>query len=70
MVSIVLAARFAFSYDMSLPAALWHGLFHSVSAFNNAGFSSFSDSVMGYQTDPVILGPIALSVVLTALGSP
>ena len=70
VVALVLAARFAFSYDMSLPAALWHGLFHSVSAFNNAGFSSFSDSVMGYQADPVILGPIALSVVLTALGFP
>ena len=70
VVALVLAARFAFSYDMSLPAALWHGLFHSVSAFNNAGFSSFSDSVMGFQADPVILGPIALSVVLTALGFP
>jgi len=55
---------------MSIPAAIWHGVFHSVSAFNNAGFSSFSDSVMSYQTDPVILGPIMLSVILTALGFP
>ena len=69
-VALVLAARFAITHGMSIPAAIWHGVFHSVSAFNNAGFSSFSDSVMSYQTDPVILGPIMLSVILTALGFP
>ncbi|MBU1757101.1 MAG: TrkH family potassium uptake protein, partial [Alphaproteobacteria bacterium] len=36
----------------------------------NAGFSTHSDSVIGYQTDPVVLGPIMLAVVLTALGFP
>ena len=66
----MLTARFAFAYNMSLPSAAWHGLFHSVSAFNNAGFSSFSDSVMGYQDDALILGPIMASVVIAALGFP
>ena len=66
----ILALRFALAYDLPLPAALWHGLFHSVSAFNNAGFSSFSDSVMGFQSDPFILVPIMVAVILAALGFP
>lgn len=70
VVATILAARMAIGYDMPLASALWHGVFHSVSAFNNAGFSTHSDSVMGYQSDPVILGPIMLAVILTALGFP
>ncbi|ARU16801.1 TrkH family potassium uptake protein [Croceicoccus marinus] len=66
----ILALRFATAYDLPLPAALWHGLFHAVSAFNNAGFSSFSDSVMGFQADPFILVPIMVAVILAALGFP
>lgn len=31
--------------------AAWHALFHSVSAFCNAGFSTFSDSLSGYATN-------------------
>lgn len=70
IVAVTLAIRFLSAYDMSLTQAVWHGLFHSISAFNNAGFSSFSDSVIGFQTDPMILGPIMLSVIVTALGFP
>ncbi|QNE05777.1 TrkH family potassium uptake protein [Croceicoccus marinus] len=66
----ILALRFALAYGLPLPAALWHGLFHSVSAFNNAGFSSFSDSVMGFQSDPFVLVPIMVAVILAALGFP
>lgn len=70
VVALVLAVRMMTFYSMPLGEALWHGVFHSVSAFNNAGFSTHSDSVIGYQTDPVILMPIMLAVVLTALGFP
>jgi trk system potassium uptake protein TrkH len=70
LVALILTLQFAIAYAMPPGEALWHGVFHSVSAFNNAGFSSFSDSVMGYQSDPVILGPIMLSVILGALGFP
>ena len=69
-VAAILAARFHFAYGYAPGAALWHGLFHSISAFNNAGFSSFSDSLMGFQTDAVILVPVMLAVILTALGFP
>jgi trk system potassium uptake protein TrkH len=33
---------------------LWWSLFHSVSAFNNAGFTLSPDSLMGYAGNPVI----------------
>ncbi|MXO84832.1 TrkH family potassium uptake protein [Altererythrobacter aurantiacus] len=70
LVAIILAARLMLAYDMPAGNALWHGVFHSVSAFNNAGFSVNSDSLIGYQTDVYILGPIMFTVVLTALGFP
>ena len=70
VVAAILTARMMTSHDATLGEALWHGTFHSISAFNNAGFSSHTDSVMGYQADPVILVPIMLAVILTALGFP
>ncbi|MFC3418399.1 TrkH family potassium uptake protein [Salinicoccus hispanicus] len=33
---------------------LYYSLFHSISAFNNAGFSIWSDSLTGYVGDPII----------------
>jgi len=70
IVAAILTARLYLAYDHSLADAAWHSVFHSISAFNNAGFSSYSDSVMGFQTDWIMLGPIMLAVILTALGFP
>ncbi|MDD7970804.1 TrkH family potassium uptake protein [Roseinatronobacter alkalisoli] len=33
---------------------LWEALFHSISAFNNAGFSTFPDGLVPFATDPVV----------------
>lgn len=33
---------------------LWEALFHSISAFNNAGFSTFPDGLMSFAIDPVV----------------
>jgi trk system potassium uptake protein len=33
---------------------LWHALFHTISAFNNAGFALFPDSLSRWATDPLI----------------
>ena len=54
----ILAARWWPEYG---PSALWLGLFHSVSAFNNAGFSLWSDSLMRWRAD------IAVNLVMMAL---
>ena len=37
---------FALAYGEPLPAAVYDGVFHAVSAFNNAGFSINADSLM------------------------
>ena len=70
VVFAILTARLHFTYDYEWGEAAWHGLFQAVSAFNNAGFSTYSDSMMGFQTDPVMLWPIMLAVIITALGFP
>ncbi len=67
-IALLLGARFWWHYDMSLAEAGWSGVFHSVSAFNNAGFALASDSLMSYGRDPWILGPIAVAIVLGGLG--
>jgi len=68
LVALLLGARFWWHYDMSWAQAGWRGIFHSVSAFNNAGFALASDSLMSYGKDPWILGPIALAIVIGGLG--
>lgn len=68
LVAIALAARFATYYDFDPGQAVWHGVFHSISGFNNAGFSLNSDSVMAFAADPFILGPLALAIIVGGLG--
>lgn len=68
LVALALGLRFWLHHDMSWGQAAWRGVFHSVSAFNNAGFALASDSLMSYGRDPLILGPIALAIVLGGLG--
>ncbi|MGA5471518.1 TrkH family potassium uptake protein [Streptomyces arboris] len=68
--ALALALRFAIAYDEPWPRAAWLGLFHAVSAFNNAGFALYSDSLMGFVTDPWICLPIAMAVIAGGLGFP
>ncbi len=68
--AIILAARLAIAYDESVPRALWLGVFHSVSAFNNAGFALYSDSLIRFATDPWFSLPIATAVILGGIGFP
>jgi potassium uptake TrkH family protein len=68
--ALVLTLRFGLGYDTSWPRALWLGVFHSVSAFNNAGFALYSDSLMGFVTDWWICLPIAFAVIAGGLGFP
>lgn len=65
----VLAVRFHFGYGLG-GVALYHGVFHGISAFNNAGFGLRDDNLVGYATDPWIIVPIAVAGVLGALGFP
>lgn len=64
--AIILSLRFW--ADMPLGKALWFGLFHSVSAFNNAGFSLFSDNMMGFRGDLLINITIPALIIIGGLG--
>jgi len=48
--------------------ALWPAAFHAVSAFCNAGFSLFSDSLISLRTSPLTLGVVAVLIVLGGVG--
>ncbi len=68
--AVLLTGRFWLAYDQNPATALWHGAFHAVSAFNNAGFALYSDSLIGFAGDPWIIVPICLAVIGGGLGFP
>jgi trk system potassium uptake protein TrkH len=70
VVMAILTLRLRFGYALPWNSALWSGLFHSVSAFNNAGFSIHPDSLTRYARDGWILTPIMLAVVVGGIGFP
>lgn len=70
VVAVVLTTRFATAYDEPFGRALYDGVFHAVSAFNNAGFSTRADSLTAYVTDPWICLTVTAAVVLGGLGFP
>lgn len=67
---VVLFLRFLLGYGYSFGDAAWHGVFHAVSSFNNAGFALYSDSLMAFVADPFICLPIAAAIILGGLGFP
>src|SRR2546425_440968 len=66
--ALILAARF--SFEMDVLRALYFGIFHAVSAFNNAGFSLFSENfaLRAYRTDLTINLTITTLIVLGGIG--
>ncbi len=70
LTAAVLSLRFWLAYDHNLGTALWHGVFHAVSAFNNAGFALYSDSLISLAEDPWIIVPICAAIVVGGLGFP
>ena len=68
--ALVLTARFSVAYDEPLADAAYLGLFHAVSAFNNAGFGLYADNLVRFVDDAWICVPIAVSVIAGGLGFP
>ena len=59
--------------EMGFLTALWWGVFHSISAFCNAGFDIFGRlnpgaSLMEFQSDPVVMLTLASLIVVGGLG--
>ena len=64
---------FRFLPEFGFGRALWYGVFHSVSAFCNAGFDVLADvdaggSLCRYATDPVVNFTIMALIVIGGLG--
>jgi len=68
--ALVLTLRLWLHYDYQLGSAIYHGVFHAISAFNNAGFALWSDSLVRFVTDGWITLAVAVAVVAGGLGFP
>lgn len=69
-VAMVLTLRLLVAYDSTLAEALWEGVFHAVSASNNAGFSLYPDNLTRFVGDPVVVLTICTAVVIGGIGFP
>lgn len=69
-VALLLFLRFWLGYDMPLGRAAYHGVFHSLSAFNNAGFGLRPDSIVPWAEDPFVNLPIMAAVMIGGIGFP
>ncbi len=54
--------------QLGAAGAVWPAVFHAVSAFCNAGFSTFSTSLMGFQQSPGVLFVIMALIVAGGIG--
>ena len=68
--AVTLALRLHYGHGESWGDATWNGVFHAVSSFNNAGFSTYSEGMVRFALDPFVLLPIMLGVVLGGIGMP
>jgi trk system potassium uptake protein len=57
-----------FLYDFPPALAFYHAVYNAISAFNNCGFSLFSDSMMAYQSDVLVNITIMLLIILGGIG--
>lgn len=70
VVALVLTGRLVVGHDYRLSDAAYAGVFHAISAFNNAGFSPYSDNLTRFVTDGWVSITIALAVIVGGLGFP
>ena len=70
LVWLALTWRFWIGYHQPPGRAAYLGLFHTVSAFNNAGFALWDDSLADFARDPFVLLPIAFAFILGGIGYP
>ncbi|MFD2408315.1 TrkH family potassium uptake protein [Paenibacillus rhizoplanae] len=64
--AIVLALRWA--HELGTTRSIYYGIFHSVSAFNNAGFGLWPDSLSRYVGDPLVNIVISFLFIIGGIG--
>ena len=62
--------RFMTEYHYEWNKALGHGIFHAMSAFNNAGFALYADNMIRFARDGWILLPVFMTVFIASVGFP
>ncbi|MBN1231763.1 MAG: Trk family potassium uptake protein [Candidatus Coatesbacteria bacterium] len=65
--AVILSARF-YTYTRDIGFSIYSGIFHSISAFGNAGFSLFSKNLENFKFDPIILLTIAGLIITGGIG--
>ncbi|AUS99165.1 ATPase [Nostoc sp. CENA543] len=58
----------AFVPDHGWSKGLWLAIFHSINAWNNAGFSLFKDSLVGYQSSAIVVFTITGLIIFGGIG--
>ncbi|MCB5239769.1 TrkH family potassium uptake protein [Niallia circulans] len=64
--AVLLAIRWV--PEMGWDKGIYAAIFHSISSFNNAGFSIWSDNLSGYVADPVVNIVISLLFIIGGIG--
>ncbi|MEM9273593.1 MAG: potassium transporter TrkG, partial [Cyanobacteria bacterium P01_F01_bin.143] len=64
----ILLLLIVFVPEYGFSQGLWTAIFHSISAWNNAGFSLFSDSLVGYQSSWLLNIVISGLVIFGGIG--
>lgn len=59
---------FSFVPSLGFQRGILYSIFHSISAFNNAGFDLFGDSLISFQNNPYVLFVIAGLIIAGGLG--
>jgi trk system potassium uptake protein TrkH len=57
-----------FVSDFGLNQGLWLSIFHSISSWNNAGFSLFQDSLISYHSSVIVNLAISLLIIFGGIG--
>lgn len=69
-VALILFLRLATVDGIGPGRAAYSGIFHGVSAFNNAGISLYSDSLTRFGDDALVVFPITAAFIIGGLGFP
>ncbi|MHA6803689.1 TrkH family potassium uptake protein [Salinifilum ghardaiensis] len=70
VISLALTLRLLLGHGYAFTEALHSGIFHGISAFNNAGFSLYDDGMTRFVADPWISVTVSFAVIAGGLGFP
>ncbi|STQ85602.1 TrkH family potassium uptake protein [Helicobacter muridarum] len=65
--ALILSLYFCWKLN-DIKMGIWAGIFHSIAAFNNSGFTIFNNSLIDYQADIFVNIVVALLVIIGGIG--